>query len=83
MHPDTLSTLSHNSIGHGVVGVNMVAIGCSSQQIQSLKSSSCLVVLSSSSSNEILLSSSSSCVLLSVLAFFRRHECLSQTALYF
>ena len=35
-HPNTLpinvARLSHNSIGHGVVGVNMVVKGCSSQQ---------------------------------------------------
>ena len=29
--PNTVTRLSHNSIGHGVVGVNMVVTGCSSQ----------------------------------------------------
>ena len=32
--PNTVTRLSHNSIGHGVVGVNIVVIGCSSQQKQ-------------------------------------------------
>ena len=31
--PNTVTRLSHNSIGHGVVGVNMVVTGCSSQQL--------------------------------------------------
>ena len=29
--PNTVARLSHNSIDHGVVGVNMVVTGCSSQ----------------------------------------------------
>ena len=29
--PNTVTSLSHNSIGHGVVGVNMVVLGYSSQ----------------------------------------------------
>ena len=32
--PNTFTRLSHNSTGHGVVGVNMVVVGCSSQQKQ-------------------------------------------------
>ena len=32
---NTVTRLSHNSIGHGVVGVNIVVIGCSSQHTAS------------------------------------------------
>ena len=32
--PNTVTRLSHNSFGHGVVGVNIVVFGCSSQQKQ-------------------------------------------------
>ena len=39
-HPNiTVTRLSHNSIGHGVVGVNMVVKGCSSQQKKEKKKS--------------------------------------------
>ena len=30
--PNTVTRLSHNSTSHGVAGVNMVVVGCSSQQ---------------------------------------------------
>ena len=33
--PNTVARLSHHSTGHGVVGVNMVVIGCSSQHLAS------------------------------------------------
>ena len=33
--PNTVTRLSHFSTGHGVVGVNMVVTGCSSQHLQS------------------------------------------------
>ena len=43
--PNTVTRRSHNSIGHGVVGVNMVGKGCSSQQKQMKRRKSALSVM--------------------------------------
>ena len=43
--PNTVTRRSHNSIGHGVVGVNMVVIGCSSQQKQMKRRKNALSVM--------------------------------------
>ena len=37
LSPNTVTKLSHNSIGHGVVGVNIVVTTCSSQQHGNIK----------------------------------------------
>ena len=43
--PNTVTRLSHNSIGHGVVGVTMVVKGCSSQQKKKRKRSKVISVM--------------------------------------
>ena len=50
--PNTVTRLSHNSTSHGVVGVNMVVIGCSSQHVDAVSvPSSCNSQISDASSS--------------------------------